>query len=338
MDKVQAEKYLAYCFYLAEQGSGSVSPNPKVGALLVYNERIIGEGYHQQFGKAHAELRAIESVKPEDVHLISKATLLVSLEPCNHYGKTGPCTELILKNKIPELVFSNFDPNPLMAGNSIRLLEQAGVKISGPLMEHEGHQVIREYVCNVTNQRPYVILKFAQTADYFLGKTNMRTKISSFASDLCVHRWRSEVDAIVIGKNTLEIDNPSLTTRHWAGKNPVRIVLARIAKNQRSKWNAFNNDATTYDLDDLGLKDAYSVDDLLAKLFELKLGIVLVEGGAQIFRFFHKSGIWDEARIITNKELKIGEGLAAPSIRGHLLKSITLDKDIIHYIAKNSQY
>lgn len=338
MDKVQAEKYLAYCFYLAEQGSGSVSPNPKVGALLVYDGRIIGEGYHQQYGKAHAELRAIESVKPEDAHLISKATLFVSLEPCNHFGKTGPCTELILKNKIPELVFSNYDPNPIMAGKSIRLLEQHGIKITGPLMEQEGHQVIREYMCTIKNQRPYIILKFAQTADYFLGKTNMRTKISSFASDLCVHRWRSEVDAIVVGRNTVEIDNPTLTTRHWSGKNPVRVVLARIAKDQRSKWNVFNKDAPTYDLDDLELKDSYSVDDLLAKLFERQLGIVMVEGGAQVLRFFYDSGLWDEARIITNSELKIGQGIPAPSIQGHLMKTITLNKDIIHYISKNSQY
>lgn len=338
MDRLQAEKYLAYCFYLAEQGSGSVSPNPKVGAVLVYDGRIIGEGYHQQFGKAHAEVRAIESVKPENVHLISKASLIVSLEPCNHFGKTGPCTDLILKNKIPELVFSNYDPNPLMAGKSIKLLEQAGVKISGPFMEPTGQQVIREYVCNVTNQRPYVILKFAQSADYFLGQNNIQTKISSFASDLCVHRWRSEVDAILVGKNTVEIDNPSLTTRLWSGKNPVRVVLARIAKDQRSKWNVFNKEASTFDLNDLGLNNSYSVEELLSKLFNLNLGIVMVEGGAQIIRFFYESGIWDEARVITNSELKIKDGIAAPSVQGHLIKSITLNKDIIHYIAKNKPY
>ncbi|HRG68964.1 MAG TPA: bifunctional diaminohydroxyphosphoribosylaminopyrimidine deaminase/5-amino-6-(5-phosphoribosylamino)uracil reductase RibD [Saprospiraceae bacterium] len=338
MDEVRAEKYLSYCFYLARLGSGSVSPNPKVGAVLVYQDRIIGEGYHQQFGGPHAEVLAIDSVRPEDKHLISQSTLIVSLEPCNHYGKTGPCTEFILKNHIPELVFSTLDPNPLMSGKSINLLKANGVNTNGPYLEQDGQELIREYSCGIKNQRPYVILKFAQTADYFLGASDEQTKISSFASDICAHRWRAEADAIVVGKNTVLIDNPTLNSRHWNGKNPIRIVLARFGMEQRSHLNVFNLEAPSFDLSDLGLGECYTANQLLSKLYEKKIGIVLVEGGAKTLKFFYESGLWDEARIITNTELKIGKGISAPSIRGQLVKTVTLNKDTIHYIAKNSDY
>ncbi len=329
---------MAYCFYLARLGSGAVSPNPKVGAILVYQDRIIGEGYHQKFGQAHAEVNAVESVKPEDRSLISHSSLYVSLEPCNHFGKTGPCTEFILKHKIPEVIFGTMDPNPVMSGKSIEWLKAKGLHVIGPILEHKAQILIQEYTCMIREHRPYVILKFAQSADFFIAKHNQTTKISTFAADMLVHRWRTEADAIIVGKNTVNMDNPKLTSRLWSGKNPVRILLGNWDRDVKVKLNAFNNEATSYTLSDLGLESGYSIQQLLARLFELKLGIALVEGGAKTIQSFYNSGLWDEARIITNTELKLQEGLKAPSIQGHLLNTNTLDKNTIYYIAKNKPY
>ncbi|MBK9721175.1 MAG: bifunctional diaminohydroxyphosphoribosylaminopyrimidine deaminase/5-amino-6-(5-phosphoribosylamino)uracil reductase RibD [Saprospiraceae bacterium] len=327
---------MRYCFYLAELGKGTVSPNPQVGSILVFKDRIIGEGYHKVYGGPHAEVNAIHAVHPKDLDLIPKSTLYVSLEPCNHYGKTGPCTDFIIKNKIEKLVFGAYDPNPKMAGKSIAYLKQQGLEVIGPVLERNGQNRIREFETNILYKRPYIILKFAQSADFFIGKTRQTVKISNSYSDLLVHKWRSETDGILVGSNTIKIDNPLLTTRFWPGKNPVRIVFGRFSASEKMDFNAFNKSTLSYDLNDLKFESDQNPETLLEKLIHLGIGTLLVEGGAKTIQYFYKSGFWDEARIITNTALYLKEGIEAPSIQGFLENSLILDKDVIHYITKTN--
>lgn len=221
------EFYMQRCFDLARLGAGSVSPNPMVGAVLVHEDRIIGEGWHQRYGQAHAEVNAVNSVLPENRALIAQSTLYVSLEPCTIFGKTPPCTNLILQNKIPKVVISCLDQTPEVAGKGVALLRANGVEVVTGVLESEGKAISRFRNHFVTHQRPYVILKFAQTRNGKMGKAGEQVWISNAYSKRLVHRWRSEVDAILIGTNTARVDNPALTNRLYFGKSPLRIVIDR---------------------------------------------------------------------------------------------------------------
>src|SRR5215207_8983700 len=221
-----SEIYMHRCLELARLGSGSVAPNPMVGAVLVYKDMIIGEGYHQQYGEAHAEVNCLNSVRPEHQHLIEQSTLYVSLEPCAHYGKTPPCADLIIQKKIPEVVVGCCDPFIQVNGKGIEKLQSAAVNVTIGVLEEECKQLNKRFFGFHTVQRPYVILKWAQTADgKVAGNDYGRKRISNQQTNRIVHKWRSEETTVVVGTNTALYDDPALTTRLWAGKNPVRIVV-----------------------------------------------------------------------------------------------------------------
>ncbi|MET0242761.1 MAG: bifunctional diaminohydroxyphosphoribosylaminopyrimidine deaminase/5-amino-6-(5-phosphoribosylamino)uracil reductase RibD [Flavitalea sp.] len=218
------EYYMARCIELAKLGAGGTKSNPMVGSVLVHNDRVIGEGYHQKYGEAHAEVNCINSVQDIDLHLVEHATIYVSLEPCAHFGKTPPCADLIISRKIKHAVIGCRDPFPAVNGKGIEKLEAAGVEVLVGVLENKCLSLNKRFFTFHQQYRPYVILKWAQTADGFIGSNDQRLLITNDFTNRLVHRWRSEEMAIMVGKNTALRDNPSLTTRLWFGNNPVRIV------------------------------------------------------------------------------------------------------------------
>lgn len=336
--------YMRRCLELAALGAGSVAPNPMVGAVLVYGNRIIGEGYHRQYGDAHAEVNCISSVGEEDKALISASTLYVSLEPCAHYGKTPPCSDLIIRHRIPRVVVGCRDPFAQVNGKGIEKLQQAGIEVMISALERECRELNRRFFCFVEKQRPYIIVKWAQTADGFMaGPAHERLLISHAYSNRLVHRWRSEESAILVGTQTALKDDPELTNRLWKGRSPVRMVIDKQLALPAS-LHLFDHSLETVVLN--GVKDGtnglikyYRIDtqkdlvgELLAAAFALKLQSILVEGGAKLLQSFIDAGIWDEARVITNRDLLIGNGLPAPVLRDVLLQtSEQLQSDVIAY-------
>ncbi len=321
------------CLELALLGAGAVAPNPMVGAVLVHHYRIIGEGWHKKFGEAHAEVNCIASVKEEDRAFIAQSVLYVSLEPCSHFGKTPPCTDLVIRNKIPTVVIGCRDPFKEVNGRGIEKLKAAGIEVVPGVMEKECKELNKRFFTFHTRQRPYIILKWAQTAD---GKIALppparvdsapqpaRLLISNEYSNRLVHKWRSEEAAILVGTNTALLDDPELTTRLWPGNSPVRLVIDLNLRlpaslklfNGEVKTIVFNNvkkeekqNLVYYKLD----TDKKLLPQLMTALYELNIQSVLVEGGARLLLSFIEEGIWDEARIITNAALSIKNGLNAP--------------------------
>lgn len=326
------ELYMERCLQLAALGEGKVAPNPMVGAVLVHNHRIIGEGYHEQYGKAHAEVNCILSVKPEDKHLIPASVLYVSLEPCAHQGKTPPCTDLIIANNIPEVVIGCRDPFPLVNGKGIEKLVAAGVKVTNGICEEKCTTVNRRFFIFHTRHRPYVILKWAQSVNGIIGTPLQRLFITNEYTGRVVHKWRSRESALMVGTNTALQDNPSLTTRHWPGKNPVRIVIdmnltlppyLQLFDNTVSTivFNTVRNTIEDFDTDITNghkvwyyqvTNDVSVVQQVLHALYHLKMQSVLIEGGTKLIQSFIAENAWDEARVITNEKLYVSEGLKAP--------------------------
>ena len=344
------EKYMQRCLQLARMGAGSTAPNPMVGAVLVYENKIIGEGYHQQYGKAHAEVNCINKVSVADKPLIEKSTLYVSLEPCAHFGKTPPCADLIIKNNIPRVVIGCRDSYAEVDGKGIEKLKAAGVDVTVAVLEKEALELNKRFFTFHQLQRPYVILKWAQSADKKIaGKDGVQTAISNAFTNRLVHQWRAEEAAIMVGTNTAVKDDPALTARLYPGKDPVRIVIDR--KNQLpASLKLFDGTANTIvfneEKDDEGEmlsfikinKNEDSIPQILRSLYGLHIQSVIVEGGAKLLQSFINSDLWDEARIITNNEMTIGEGVAAPQLKNHQLTTeeiIYTDK--IQYFINNRQ-
>ncbi len=221
----QEEIYVQRCFDMAVLGVDKVSPNPMVGAILVHKNRIIGEGYHEKFGQAHAEVNALRNVEPSDKKYISSSTLYVSLEPCCIHGNTPPCTDLIIKNGIPEVVISCLDQTPKVAGEGVGKLKRSGINVFEGLLKQKGERLSNIRNTFVTEERPYIILKYAQSLDGFIGKPDRQVWLTNSVSKRLVHKWRQEADAIIVGTNTALIDNPKLTTRYFSGSCPLRIVF-----------------------------------------------------------------------------------------------------------------
>lgn len=324
------------CLQLASLAAGQVSPNPMVGAVLVYNNRIIGEGYHRQYGQAHAEVNCIASVKPEDEALISQSTLYVSLEPCAHFGKTPPCADLVIQKNIPQVVVGCRDPFPDVNGKGIEKLKAAGVEVVINVLEEECKALNKRFFTFHTLHRPYVILKWAQTADGFLAhQSATRLKISNEYTNRLVHKWRSEEAAILVGTNTAINDNPQLDTRLWPGNSPLRLVvdmnrrLPAVLKlfDGAVPTVVFNKHEHSLPFEKLShyqvpgvqyyqVTDTVSmVPQILNGLYRLGVQSVLVEGGRQLLQSFIDEDSWDEARVITNEELFIGAGLPAPRLQ-----------------------
>ncbi len=315
---------MARCIQLACNGSGNAAPNPLVGAVLVFKNRIIGEGYHQQYGLAHAEVNCINSVAENDLHLLQDSTLYVSLEPCSHFGKTPPCADLIIRKKIPQVVIGCTDSFKKVNGSGITKLKTAGVQVTVGVLEEQCRQLNKRFFTFHNDKRPFVILKWAQSSNYKIAGQNFQpVKISNEFTDRLVHKWRSEEAAILIGANTALCDNPSLTTRLWPGKNPLRILLDRNLMVEASN-NIFNNASHTIIINDRINKTVGTncfhklpgdVKSVLDFLYEQSILSVIVEGGAKTIHAFVEAGCWDEARIITNADVQIDNGIAAPYLQ-----------------------
>ncbi|RYY53188.1 MAG: bifunctional diaminohydroxyphosphoribosylaminopyrimidine deaminase/5-amino-6-(5-phosphoribosylamino)uracil reductase RibD [Chitinophagaceae bacterium] len=318
---------MARCIQLARLGAGNVAPNPMVGSVLVYGDRIIGEGYHQRYGEAHAEVNCIASVSRYDQPHIPDSTLYVSLEPCAHFGKTPPCADLIIRHKITRVVVGCRDPFEQVNGKGIEKLKAAGVDVTLGVLEPECRELNKRFFTFHEKKRPYIILKWAQTADQKIAAApgQPRLLISNDHSNRMVHRWRQEEAAIMVGRKTVEVDNPSLSNRLWMGNSPLRLVLDPLLTLESSS-DVFDGNIPTIvfnhlkeeERPNLHYMQVASGPNLLAKILFLlhrrNITSVLVEGGAQLLNTFISEGIWDEARIITNQAKRIGAGLAAPEL------------------------
>ncbi len=330
------------CIQLAKQGMGNVAPNPLVGSILVYEDRIIGEGYHQKYGEAHAEVNCVDSVKEEHKSLIEKSTLYVTLEPCSHYGKTPPCVDLILRNKIRKVVIGCSDVYKEVAGKGIQKLRDGDVEVITGMLQEECMQLNKRFFTFHEKFRPYVILKWAQSINGKIGGKDKRIFVSNEYSNRLGHKWRTEEAAILVGFNTALLDNPSLTTRLWPGKNPIRIVIDKKLK-LPSSLNIFNDggktiiynlvkNSTEENLVYIKPEGQNFLDEVLHSLFELNIQSIIVEGGAKTLQSFIDKGLWDEARVITNEELIIESGISAPEIKNFILeKQERYERDVINY-------
>lgn len=330
------------CIELALLGAGSVAPNPMVGAVLVHNGRIIGEGYHMQYGQAHAEVNCINAVAPEDKALLPFSTLYVSLEPCAHHGKTPPCADLIIARQIPSVVIGCRDPFKEVDGRGIEKLKTAGVQVTVPVMEAACMELNRRFMVFHLQHRPYIILKWAQTANGFIaGDDQNRLLISNAFSNRLVHQWRSEEAAILVGTNTALHDDPSLTTRWWKGKHAIRLVLDMNLR-LPAALHLFDGSVQTIVFNGVQEKEqgnvlyyrfnseAGIVQQLCEALYRLQIQSVLVEGGARLIQSFMDEKVFDEVRIITNTEMAINKGLPAPFTKNILLyHSMQLQSDTI---------
>ena len=317
-----AELYMHRCIELAQLGAGHVAPNPMVGAVLVHADRIIGEGYHQHYGQAHAEVNCIDSVMPGDAPLISESTLYVSLEPCAHHGKTPPCADLIIRHGIPKVVVGSRDPFVKVDGKGISKLEAAGVEVVTGVLEKECVKLNRSFFRMHQLQRPFIVLKWAQTADGFMGSlSDARLKISGALTDRLVHRWRSELASIMVGTTTARIDDPQLTNRLWNNVQPTRVVIDMGLK-LPGNLKLFDGSVRTVVLN--GLSDRHDGNTEWRRIVDNKpatiasalagtgLNSVLIEGGRSLLTSFLAEGLWDEVRIITNKSMFVGSGIEAP--------------------------
>ena len=322
---------MSRCIELAGLGAGNVSPNPMVGAVIVHDESIIGEGYHQQYGQAHAEVNAVNQVLAKydnPAELLKNSIIYVSLEPCAHYGKTPPCADLIIKHQISNVVVGCRDPFEQVDGKGIEKLRDAGIDVISGVLEEECQWLNRRFFTRVQKQRPYVILKWAQTDDgYFAPSDKSQFWITGEASRQLVHKWRSEEDAILVGKNTAAIDDPQLDTRHWSGKSPKRVVIDRRLElshnlkiyDQSIETLVFNELRTDVEgkvkyiaLEDF---DRFVPQYILFQLYLQDVQSVIIEGGAQTLNAFIEEGLWDEARIFTG-EVLLRQGISAPNIAG----------------------
>ena len=315
-------KYISRCVQLARLGEYYVAPNPMVGAVLVYGEderaRIIGEGWHKQYGGPHAEVNCFASVRGEDEPLVKESTLFVSLEPCSHFGKTPPCADLIVKKGVKRVVVGMLDPNPQVAGQGIARLRENGIEVVVGIMEAECRELNKRFLCLHEKHRPYVILKWAQTADGFMDRkrsipsggklTETRPLvISTPLSKRQVHKMRAENMAILVGSNTALLDNPKLKTTHWVGRNPIRVLLDR-RKRVPQNSAIFSDDAPT-----IVYSENTEWQFVLEDLAKRGIHSILVEGGAQVLNHILETGIYDEIHVETG-EICIGDGVPAPKI------------------------
>jgi len=323
---ISDEQYMQRCLELARKGIGYVAPNPMVGAVLVYEDRIIGEGWHEHYGQPHAEVNAIkDAVSKGNKALMSQSTLYVSLEPCAHHGKTPPCDQLIIQSEIPRVVIGCRDPFPSVNGKGIEHLIKAGIEVKVGVLERDCIELNKRFYCFHINKRPYIVLL-----------------ISGSVTNRLVHRWRSEEAAIMVGSGTVLLDNPKLTNRSGTGAQPVRIVLDRKL-NLPHSFQVFDSTSKTIILNQLKEEEKIVsyvqldpqldiVKGVCEALHKNNIQSVLVEGGARLLFLFIETGCWDEARVITNTMLQVGVGLAAPVLtNAELQKKDQYDHDIISY-------
>lgn len=331
-------KYMERALQLAEQGRGRVSPNPMVGCVIVHYDEIIGEGFHQQYGGPHAEVNAINSVKNPD--LLKESTCYVSLEPCAHYGKTPPCADLLIEKGVKRVVIAAMDSNPLVGGRGVEKLRNAGIEVLPGVLEKEARDLNMRFFTMIEKQRPFIILKWAQTADGFVARKNFDSKwISSEQSRTLVHQWRAEEDAILVGTNTAQYDNPQLNVRDWAGNSPLRLVIdksLRLPKSlhlfdQSHPTIVYNLEKSSQEGDNLGFVKLPQIGFLKALLDDLnqrKIQSLFVEGGSQLLNAFLSEGLWDEARVFQSGSV-FGEGISAPKMDLPFDQQLKLKEDLL---------
>jgi len=342
------ELYMQRCFDLARLAGKAVKSNPQVGAVIVHNDTIIGEGYHKKFGGPHAEINALNSVGEADKKLLNESTLLISLEPCCIDRKTPPCTNAIVESGIKKVIFSVKDPNPEVAGKSIKILEDHGITVSHGLLEKEGMKLIKPFKANLED-RPYVILKWAQSSDAYIGKRGKTISISNDYSKIMSHRWRSEVDAILIGYQTALVDDPQLNTRLWDGEDPLRVVLDPKGE-LPDNLHIYSDERPTLFINDksngkelLANKEIVAIssenddfiEQLLLTLYRKGINKLIVEGGTKTLYKFIDKNLWNEARIITNNQ-PLKSGIKAPYITGIPYGSYQIIDDEITYVYPKS--
>ena len=342
---MEEEKYMRRCIELAANGLCNVAPNPMVGAVIVCDGRIIGEGYHIRCGEAHAEVNTIRSVKDES--LLQRSTIYVSLEPCSHYGKTPPCADLIIEKQIPRIVIGCQDPFSKVAGRGIQKLRDAGREVIVGVLEKECRHLIRCFITFNTLHRPFITLKWAESADHFIDieRTNGKPMIlSSPLSSMLVHKKRAEADAIMVGRRTALLDNPSLTVRNWYGHNPTRIVLDR-SLSLPNDLQIFDGDIPTLIFTEKKRSEEKNITyitidfshnpliQIMEELYQRKIQSLLVEGGSQLLQSFIDNGLWDEA-FIEKCPSRLYSGVKAPEISDKFSYSTEehFERQIWHYI------
>ncbi|MCC5929326.1 MAG: bifunctional diaminohydroxyphosphoribosylaminopyrimidine deaminase/5-amino-6-(5-phosphoribosylamino)uracil reductase RibD [Cyclobacteriaceae bacterium] len=314
--------YMQRALQLAGLGMGYVSPNPMVGCVIVHNGKIIGEGWHQAYGGPHAEVNAVNSVENSD--LLAESEVYVSLEPCAHYGKTPPCADLLAGLKVKKVFICNDDPNPLVAGKGIQKLLNAGIEVDSGILKEEGLHLNRRFFGFHKNKRPYIILKWAQTADHYIARENGDSKwISCELSRTLVHKWRAEEDAVMVGKQTALHDDPALNVRMWKGKDPLRLVIdrhlslpAHLKVFDRSQPTVLYNTVRESEEESLTYvkcRNDNFFQDIWDDLYKRKILSVMVEGGTMVLNNLIAIGMWDEARVFQSN-LSFGKGIAAPRL------------------------
>lgn len=323
------EYYINRCLELAKNGLGTTYPNPMVGCVIVHNTKIIGEGWHQKSGEAHAEVKAIHSVR--DKALLSEATLYVSLEPCSHFGKTPPCCDLILKYKIPNVIIGITDPNSKVAGTGIRKLQENGIGVLVGVLEKQCYEINKRFFTFHQKKRPYIILKWAETPDGFIAPLTKKNIapfwISNIYSRQLVHKWRSEEQSILVGTQTVLDDNPKLDVRDWTGNNPIRIIIDRVnkigkehyVKNEKSKTIFITEKTNLSSVENCkyenAIFDSNLVNNIAAIAYQNGIQSILIEGGKRTLQSFIDQNLWDEARVFVGSTL-IKKGIEAPIING----------------------
>ncbi len=340
------EKYMQRCLELAHRGAGSVSPNPMVGCVIVHNNRIIGEGYHERCGEAHAEVNAVRSVK--DPSLLTESTMYVTLEPCAHFGRTPPCSDLIVEKQIPKVVIGTVDPYAEVSGRGIEKLRKAGIDVTVGILDKECVELNKRFFTFHEKKRPYIILKWAQTRDGFIDIDREEadfgepTWITGPKALEMVHRIRAREDAIMVGTNTALKDNPSLTVRHCEGRNPLRIVIVRKLK-LPATLHLFDNSTPTLVINSIKNEkqentEWIKVDEkkelipqILDLLYRKDILSLIVEGGRQTTDYFIHSGLWDEAHVFTGNKM-FRKGVRAPELNGVVAAIQEFDDDVLKII------
>lgn len=324
------EFYINRCLQIAKNGLGTTRPNPMVGACIVYDGKIIGEGFTSTYGDNHAEVNAIDAVK--DKTQLPKSTLYVTLEPCSHFGKTPPCSDLIIEYKIPKVIIGCVDDNPMVGGKGIEKLRAAGCNVVVGVLENKckGHH--KRFFTFHHKKRPYIILKWAETKDGYIAPKSKNEKkpvwITNSYSRQLVHRWRAEEQAILVGTNTVLEDNPSLTVRDWTGTNPIRIVLDKESKLNKH-FSVFDSEAETIRITekdiDFNKNIGFQISNLL---YKRNINSIIIEGGAKTLQTFIDENLWDETRIFIGST-EFNDGIKAPTFSGKLISETFIEQDIL---------
>lgn len=337
------ETYMLRALQLAKLGGVATKSNPLVGAVIVLNNQIIGEGYHQKYGEAHAEVNAVNAVK--DKSLLKDATIYVTLEPCSHFGKTPPCADLLIRSEFKRVVIAQIDPFSEVSGRGVEKLRNAGIQVDCGILEKEARELNKRFITFHTKKRPYITLKWAQTSDGFIDRDRSISQrnginwISQPETQVVTHQIRSTEQAILVGWRTIQNDNPSLTTRAFKGANPLRIVIDPQLQAPKEA-TVFTDGLNTIVLNLLEDKEVQSVtyvkmnnlgpESVLKFLFENNLHSVLIEGGATTISHFIEAGLWDEALVITGKTT-FNSGLKAPILSKTPIKTVQFGKDSLNY-------